>query len=277
MNPSQKFKRAFISGLLITCFTLSGLKMKGQDSSFANEPEKAGYAMGVNIAEKVANGLEKQGIDSISGEAIARGLIDNMSEKEELQIEKDNAKKIIRSYFQKVQKRKQEANQREGKKFMKQKRSEEGVKRTESGLTYKPLEEGSGPKPDRWDSVKVHYQGSKINGEVFESSFDRGEAIAFSANGKVVKGWTEALQMMNEGSKWKLFLPPDLAYGKRGKGKAIGPSETLVFKLQLKEVIEVDSAEAAQSQGKKRRGGGLSPAQKRRLRKQMQQRRGGDR
>lgn len=246
----------------------------GDKNSFSNEPEKVSYALGVNIGGNVADGMKKQGIDSIDPQMVAQGIMDRMKEKQKVLVNKDSTQKIIRSYFKKVRRRKRMANQKKGQEFLKKQRKKEGVKQTKSGLTYKVLKKGSGPKPDRWDSVEVHYKGTKVNGEVFDSSKDRGKPAKFSVQGGVVNGWTEALQMMKEGAEWKIMLPPKLAYGRRGKGQKIGPSETLVFNIQLKNVINVDSAKAAKNRGRRgRRGGGLSPAQKRRLKRQMQKKR----
>ncbi len=279
-NGKQLTKNISIAGSTLLMVFLLSCSSNGDNKSnfdkskgFENEPEKVSYAFGVNIGNSVAKMKEKRGVDSLDAQILAQGIIDRLNEGNDVLVNKDSTKKIIRSYFQKVQKRKQRANQKKGQEFLKKKRQEEGVKKTKSGLTYKVIKEGSGDQPDEWDSVRVHYHGTKINGDVFDSSVDRGKPAEFPVKGGIVRGWTEALQMMKEGAEWKLFLPPELAYGKRGKGKKIGPSETLIFELELKEVIQVDSAEAAK-RNKGRKGGGLSPAQKRRLRRQMQQRRG---
>jgi FKBP-type peptidyl-prolyl cis-trans isomerase FklB len=276
LRSSSLFGSFLIPFVMLSCSGGDSSSGSSASEGFSNEPEKVSYALGVNFGENVQKGMEKQGIDSIDPEMMAQGLIDRMKENKEAMVHKDSTQQIIRSYFQKVQKRKQKANRKEGQKFLEDKRSEEGVKKTNSGLTYEVIEEGSGPKPDKWDSVKVHYEGTHIGGEVFDSSKDRGKAAKFAVRGGVVKGWTEALQMMKEGAKWDIFLPPELAYGQRGKQPDIGPSETLIFNIELQEVIEVDSAEAAKQQKRGgMRGGGLSPAQKRKLKRQMQQRRGG--
>lgn len=248
----------------------------GANGEFSNEPEKVSYALGVNFGDNVQKGMEKQGIDSIDAEMVAQGLLDRMAEEEEAMVNPDSSMQVIRSYIKKVRERKKRANQKEGQEFLQKKRKKEGVEQTASGLTYRVIEEGSGPKPDKWDSVKVHYEGSHIGGDVFDSSKDRGKAAKFAVRGGVVKGWTEALQKMKEGAEWDIFLPPELAYGQRGKKQPhIGPSETLIFNIQLQEVIEVDSAEAAKNRKKgpgmgRGQGQGLSPAQKRQLKRRMQ-------
>ena len=115
---------------------------------------------------------------------------------------------------------------------MEQNKSREGITVTESGLQYEILTEGTGAKPTAEDQVRVNYHGTLINGEVFDSSVERGEPVVFGV-GQVIPGWTEALQLMSVGSKWKLYVPYDLAYGERGAGPQIGPYSTLVFEVEL--------------------------------------------
>ncbi len=284
MTMQQQGKRIIkahsLIGALLAPFILfsckggdNGNSSSGEGGDFSNEPEKVSYAIGVNIGENVASSMEKQGIDSIDAKLIAQGIKDRMKEDAKTLIHKDSTQQVIRSYMKKVQKRKRQANQKEGQNFLQKERKKEGVEQTRSGLTYEVLKEGSGPKPDKWDSVKVYYKGQKISGETFDSTMAPSKPAKFSVQGGVVKGWTEALQKMKEGAEWRIMLPPKLAYGRRGRGQKIGPSETLIFNIELQEVIQVDSAEAAKNQGRK--GKGMSPAMKRRLRRQMQQRRGG--
>ena len=111
----------------------------------------------------------------------------------------------------------------------------EGVTTTASGLQYEIIKAATGPKPSKEDSVKVHYHGTLIDGTVFDSSVERGEPAEFGV-GQVIAGWTEALQLMPTGSKWKLFIPAKLAYGERGAGEDIGPNSTLIFEVELLEV-----------------------------------------
>ncbi|MCB1225038.1 MAG: FKBP-type peptidyl-prolyl cis-trans isomerase, partial [Verrucomicrobiales bacterium] len=120
----------------------------------------------------------------------------------------------------------------EGKKFLDENGKKDGVVTTPSGLQYEVMTEGKGDKPAATDQVKVHYHGTLLDGTVFDSSVERGEPITFPVQG-VIKGWVEALQLMPVGSKWKLFIPSELAYGKQGAGSDIGPDETLVFEVEL--------------------------------------------
>ncbi len=125
-----------------------------------------------------------------------------------------------------------DANQKEGAAFLAANKTKEGVVTTSSGLQYKILKQGDGPKPTATDSVVCNYKGTLINGTEFDSSYKRGQPATFPVNG-VIKGWTEALQLMPTGSKWQLFVPADLAYGARGAGQDIGPNATLIFEVEL--------------------------------------------
>ena len=125
-----------------------------------------------------------------------------------------------------------EANQKEGDAFLAANKSKPGVVTLPSGLQYKILTAGAGPKPTAADSVVCNYRGTLINGTEFDSSYKRGQPATFPVSG-VIKGWTEALQLMPVGSKWQLFVPPDLAYGARGAGSEIGPNSTLIFEVEL--------------------------------------------
>ena len=129
-----------------------------------------------------------------------------------------------------------EVNLAKGKAFLEANANEEGVQVTESGLQYKVIEEGTGDKPVATDTVKVHYCGTLIDGEKFDSSYDRGTPAQFPVNG-VIQGWVEALQLMGEGAKWKLFIPPELAYGARGAGGVIGPNAALIFDVELIAIV----------------------------------------
>ena len=128
------------------------------------------------------------------------------------------------------------ANLKEGEDFLKENATKEGIHTTPSGLQYQVLKEGAGPKPKVTDTVKCHYHGTLINGTVFDSSVQRGQPASFPLN-RVISGWTEALQLMPVGSKWRLFLHPDLAYGDRQAGAAITPNSTLIFDVELLDIV----------------------------------------
>ncbi len=128
-----------------------------------------------------------------------------------------------------------ETNEKAGKAFLEKNRHADGVQVTDSGLQYKVIREGTGKRPGPTSKVTVNYEGRHLNGEVFDSSYQRHKPITFGLN-RVIKGWTEGLQLMKEGAKYQLFIPPELGYGHRGAGAAIGPSETLIFDVELLKV-----------------------------------------
>ena len=196
----------------------------------SNELDSISYAMGINIAKNIKG----QGLDSVNTEAFAKGISDVMND-DSLLLDVEQSQTMLSDYFQKLYNAKLEANAAAGKKFLEENKAKEGVKTTDSGLQYIVVKEGNGPKPKVSDRVKVHYHGTLIDGTVFDSSVDRGEPIAFAVNG-VIPGWTEALQLMSVGSKYKLFIPSDIAYGERGAPPVIGPNSTLIFDVELLEI-----------------------------------------
>lgn len=189
--------------------------------------DSASYSIGVNIAQNLKN----QGITELNYEALSKAIADVL-EKNELLISEKETGNIVGEYLKKAQEEKVEKNKAEGAKFLAENAKREGVISTASGLQYEILTEGTGPKPGASDKVKTHYHGTLLDGTVFDSSVDRGEAISFPVNG-VIQGWQEALQLMPVGSKWKLYVPYDLAYGERGAGGAIAPFSTLIFEVEL--------------------------------------------
>jgi FKBP-type peptidyl-prolyl cis-trans isomerase len=144
---------------------------------------------------------------------------------------------MIQKFFEKVSTKEAAKNAEEGKAFLEQNKTKEGVITTASGLQYEILKAGEGPKPTAEQNVKCNYHGTLINGTVFDSSVDRGEPATFNVS-QVIPGWTEALQLMPVGSKWKLYIPGELAYGERGAGKNIGPNTTLIFEVELLEIVK---------------------------------------
>lgn len=160
-----------------------------------------------------------------------------------LSINDSVAQGLMMRFQQKMQEKQQkqfeaelEANTKKGQEFLEQNKTEPGVQVTESGLQYKVLEEGNGPKPTAEDKVKVHYTGKLIDGTVFDSSIERGEPTEFNVN-RVIPGWTEGLQLMSVGSKYMFYIPANIAYGERGAGQQIGPNETLIFEVELLEIV----------------------------------------
>ncbi len=195
--------------------------------AFTNELETASYSLGVNIGTN----LTKQGLKELDVESFKEGLADIFAGSE-IKLDSATMNNAIQSLLEKAKGEEAEANKSAGEKFLAETAKKAGVTVLDSGLQYEVLTEGNGKKPGASDTVTTHYHGTLISGEVFDSSVQRGEAATFPVNG-VIAGWVEALQLMNEGSKWRLYIPSELAYGPRGAGDMIGPNAALIFEVEL--------------------------------------------
>lgn len=189
--------------------------------------DKVSYALGLSIG----NNFKSLGIDSVVMDDFMQGLSDVLEEKAP-QLSYDEAKREIEAYFMDLQQKAVKLNKEAGEEFLKINAHKEGVTTLPSGLQYEVIKMGEGPKPTLSDTVTCHYHGTLINGIVFDSSMDRGEPASFPLRG-VIAGWTEILQLMPVGSKWKVTIPSDLAYGDRGAGEHIKPGSTLIFIIEL--------------------------------------------
>lgn len=197
-----------------------------------NNMDKISYSLGLSIG----NNFQNSGIKGLNLEDFTQGLSDVLQEKDPA-ISYDEAKKVINDYFMKLQSEKLDNNRKAGEEFLQINTHKNGVTTLPSGLQYEILKSGTGDKPKATDKVKCHYHGTLINGMVFDSSVERGQPAVFGVS-QVIPGWVEALQLMPTGSKWKLFIPSDLAYGERGAGEAIEPNSTLIFEVELLEIVK---------------------------------------
>ncbi|WP_319592274.1 FKBP-type peptidyl-prolyl cis-trans isomerase [uncultured Draconibacterium sp.] len=199
--------------------------------------DSVSYAIGVLVGANNKQQLETApGADEMNIEAMAAAFR-LASLGEEVEIAEADANALVQKFFQEASEREAQANLEEGNKFLEENGKREGVVTTESNLQYEVLTEGTGEKPGATDRVRVHYHGTLIDGTVFDSSVDRGEPAVFGVN-QVIPGWTEALQLMPVGSKWKVYIPSDLAYGPRGAGGDIGPNSALIFEVELLEIVK---------------------------------------
>ena len=190
----------------------------------------------------MGNNFRASGVDKIDVKDFADGVA-AVYEGQEMKMSYDEAKKVIREYFEELEAKRQAAeaaaakvNEEAGKSYLEENGKRTEVVTTPSGLQYEVLEEGTGAQPSAGDQVKVHYTGRLIDGTVFDSSVERGEPATFGVT-QVIPGWVEALQLMKAGSKWRLHIPSNLAYGPQGAGGVIGPNSTLIFDVELLEVI----------------------------------------
>jgi FKBP-type peptidyl-prolyl cis-trans isomerase FklB len=220
--------------LISTCLLLLlSQTAVAQTPTLKTPKEKLSYVIGVQIGSDFKG--QKMDVDP---DLVAKGMKDAIAGNK-LLLSDQEAKEVITT-FQKekaaadaeAKKGLAEKNKKEGTAFLAANAKKEGVKTLPSGLQYKVIKEGTGKTPKATDTVDTHYQGTLIDGREFDSSYKRGQPASFAVNG-VIKGWTEALQLMKAGSKWQLFVPPELAYGDRGAGPLIGPNATLIFEVEL--------------------------------------------
>ena len=189
--------------------------------------DKISYAIGLSMGQN----LMGSGVTSLEYADLAAGIKDVL-EKKQPQISYQEAQQVLGKFFSELEEKIAGEAKAAGEAFLAENAKREGVKVTESGLQYEVLEATIGQKPKATDKVRVHYEGTLIDGTVFDSSYKRGESITFGLN-QVIKGWTEGLQLMSIGSKYKLYLPYQLAYGERGAGANIPPYAALIFTVEL--------------------------------------------
>jgi FKBP-type peptidyl-prolyl cis-trans isomerase len=207
----------------------------GKKMSLKTEVDSASYAIGVIIAQQNKMGLQQYpGGEQIDKEILAKSFQLFLGG-DSAQMTPSEANEILGKYFEKMRVKVAQENLEAGNAFLEKNKAKSGVVTTPSGLQYEIIKEGTGPKPDSASTVKVHYHGTTIDGKVFDSSVDRGEPVEFPVT-RVIPGWTEALLMMPVGSKWKICLPANIAYGEQGAGANIAPNSALVFEVELLEI-----------------------------------------
>jgi FKBP-type peptidyl-prolyl cis-trans isomerase FklB len=225
--------------IVTTLFVLAAGSAGAQDKpSLKDQKEKISYIIGMDIGTN----FKRQSID-IDPDILVRGIKDALAGTKPLLSEQE-AKDTMASFEKEMRARQEESrravgekNKKEGEAFLTQNKTKEGVKTLPSGLQYKVIKPGTGKKPAATDTVTTHYKGTLIDGTEFDSSYKRGKPATFPVSG-VIPGWTEALQLMEEGAQWQLFVPPNLAYAERGAGQIIGPNATLIFEVELISIQE---------------------------------------
>lgn len=220
-----------ITGLVAGCNTA---QEEPKEPALDSTEQKVSYGMGLVMGERMTNDLP-----DLQMEQFLQGIKHGHAGDEEVQrLNREEIREALMAYQQQLQEEQQgqldelaEKNRKAGEAFLAENAEREGVQTTESGLQYEVIEEGDGNSPTAADQVRVHYTGELLSGEVFDSSRERGQPVTFGLN-QVIPGWTEGLQLMREGARYKLYIPSDLAYG-QGGNQAIGPNETLVFDVEL--------------------------------------------
>ncbi|MDR3189165.1 MAG: FKBP-type peptidyl-prolyl cis-trans isomerase [Prevotellaceae bacterium] len=221
---------AALCGMVSISCTSSGLSAK------SSELDSVSYAFGINIGQSLSNVK----IEGLNVDAIASGIRDVLNNKgENAKLTNEESIAIIEAFFKKMQDETLARNLKEGQEFLEKNKGEEGVITTESGLQYKVITQGEGPKPAETDEVEVNYRGTLLSGDEFDSSYERGQPAKFKLN-QVIKGWTEGLQLVNEGSKVQFWIPSELAYGEQGGGR-IEPNSTLIFEVELLKVTKTEA------------------------------------
>ncbi len=193
--------------------------------------DKISYALGLGIGQQ----LKSMNIENFSVESFSKSLNDVLTGAQ-TEMTNQEAQQMLQEYFQKKEKEQSEKAIAEGKAFLAENANKDGVTETKSGLQYEVLTEGTGKSPKATDTVRCHYEGRLLDGTVFDSSYQRGEPADFGLN-QVITGWTEGVQLMKEGAKYRFYIPYLLAYGERGAGASIPPYSTLIFDVELIKVL----------------------------------------
>lgn len=232
-------KRSILTlmGVLLIASISFAQKKTDKAPALKTQKDKVSYVVGYDLGSKIGGDIKKQGLD-FNIDAFVRGMREAISGTKATLPDSEMTSAMM-AFQQSMMEKQQtaariagEKKEKEGTEFLAANAKKDSVKVLASGLQYKILREGTGAMPTANDTVTTHYRGRLLDGKVFDESYSRGEPISFPVTG-VIKGWTEALQLMKVGSKWELYIPASLAYGERGAGQMIGPNETLVFEVEL--------------------------------------------
>lgn len=235
----MKLRSLIYASAFVLTVGVAGCQNSGAkgDTKLTSKTDSVSYALGVLIGENTKQQMkDAPGVDQLNKEILIAALTKSFKG-DSVQIKAENANGMIQSFFNEVAVAEGAKNLKEGEDFLAANASKTGVVTLPSGMQYEIIKAGTGPKPTAENEVICHYHGTTIDGKVFDSSIERGEPATFPVN-RVIPGWTEALQLMPVGSKWKLFIPAALAYGERGAGGDIKPNSTLIFEVELIEIVK---------------------------------------
>ncbi|MEI8112176.1 MAG: FKBP-type peptidyl-prolyl cis-trans isomerase [Bacteroidia bacterium] len=239
----MKLRSLIYASAFVLTVGAAGCQNSGKkgEISLASKNDSVSYSLGVLIGESNKQQMkDAPGVDQLNKEILIAAFTKAFTG-DSLQIKPEKCNATIQKFFSEISKVEGDKNLKAGQDFLAANKSKSGVVTLPDGLQYEIIKVGTGPKPKAEDEVKCHYHGTTIDGKVFDSSVERGQPANFPVN-KVIPGWTEALQLMPVGSKWKLVIPAALAYGERGAGKDIKPNSTLIFEVELLEIVKKDAA-----------------------------------
>jgi FKBP-type peptidyl-prolyl cis-trans isomerase len=235
----MKLRSVIYASALVLTVGAAGCQNSGKKGEVAltSNNDSVSYSLGVLMGEGNKQQMkDAPGVDKLNKEILLDAFAKAFTG-DSLQIKQETAQATIQKFFAEIQKIEADKNIKAGEEFLAANKNKAGVVTLPDGLQYEILKAGTGPKPKAEDEVKCHYHGTTIDGVVFDSSVERGEPANFPVN-RVIPGWTEALQLMPVGSKWKLYIPAALAYGERGAGKDIKPNSALIFEVELLEIVK---------------------------------------
>jgi len=235
----MKLRTFFYAGVLVLTVGAAGCQNSGSkgDVKLTSKNDSVSYALGVLIGENNKQQMKNApGVDQLD-KKILIAAFEKAFLGDSVQIKPQKCNEKVQAFFNQLSKAEGDKNLKEGEEFLAKNKTKSGVVTTASGLQYEIIKAGTGPKPTAEQEVKCHYVGTTIDGKEFDSSVKRGEPATFPVN-RVIPGWTEALQLMPVGSKWKLYIPASLAYGERGAGQDIKPNSALIFEVELLEIVK---------------------------------------
>lgn len=235
----MRLRSLIYASALVLTVGAAGCQNSGSkgESKLTNKNDSVSYALGVLIGENNKQQMkDAPGVDQLNKDILVAAF-QKAFRGDSVQIKADKANGMIQAYFAEISAAEASKNIKAGEDFLAANASKSGVVTLPSGLQYEIIKVGTGAKPTAEDEVKCHYHGTTIEGKVFDSSVDRGEPVNFPVNG-VIPGWTEALQLMPVGSKWKLYIPSALAYGERAASADIKPNSALIFEVELLEIVK---------------------------------------
>jgi FKBP-type peptidyl-prolyl cis-trans isomerase len=237
--------RTWTTLLAVLALALCGRVAAAEETDLTTDQQKLGYALGMDVANQLTEGLGAE----FDTKAFTQGFTDRIKSPDALKLDEAAAQGIREDFFRKMQQQKMqeaqamgEENRKAGAAFLATNEKNEGVEATASGLQYQVLRQGEGPSPSETDTVSVHYEGKLLDGTVFDSSYERGQPASFPLN-QVIPGWSEGVQLMKEGAKYRFWVPSDLAYGERGAPPRIPPNSTLIFDVELLDVKDAADGE----------------------------------